>query len=137
MSKIRRRGAAMLTNRCLTHMYVIYEVSYAWLQLRQLAYKLRLWTAASAKHTCSLFCSSSFTLASGGLYSHEVGGGAVTWVGAWQEWAWAEEMYPYGHFPPQYCTDSSGFQRGPSARGGEAWKAASLNRSSSHSPLHC
>lgn len=30
-------GATMLTNRCLTHTYVIYKVSYAWLQLRQLA----------------------------------------------------------------------------------------------------
>lgn len=71
---MRRRmggGATMLTNRCLTHTYVIYKVSYAWLQLRQLALKLHLWTPASAKHTCSLFCSSFFTLASGGLYSHE------------------------------------------------------------------
>lgn len=63
----------MLTNRCLTHTYVIYKVSYAFIQRRQLAYKLYLWTPASAKHTCSLFCSSSssFILASGGLYSHE------------------------------------------------------------------
>ena len=30
-------GTTMLTNRCLTHTYVIYKVSYAWLQLRQLA----------------------------------------------------------------------------------------------------
>lgn len=99
----------MLTNRCLTHTYVIFEVS--WLPLRQLAYKLHLWTAASAKHTCSLFCSSSFTLASSGLYSHEVGGGgAVTWVGVWQEWAWAEERYPYATFLPntaQTPVDSS------------------------------
>lgn len=47
----------MLTNRCLARTYVIYKVSYALLQLRQLAYKLSLslWTSASAKHSCSLF----------------------------------------------------------------------------------
>lgn len=32
----------MLTNRCLARTYVIYKVSYALLQLRQLAYKLSL-----------------------------------------------------------------------------------------------
>lgn len=37
MSEMKRRGATMLTNRCLAHTYVIYKVSYAWLQLRQLA----------------------------------------------------------------------------------------------------
>lgn len=71
MSKNEEEGAAMLTNRCLTHTYVIYKVSYALIQLRQLAYKLYLWTPASAEHTCSVFCSSSFILASGGHYSHE------------------------------------------------------------------
>lgn len=32
----------MLTNRCLARTYVIYKVSYALLQLRQLAYKRSL-----------------------------------------------------------------------------------------------
>lgn len=66
MSENEEEGATMLTNRCLTHTYVMYKVSYALLQLRQLAYKLYLWTPASAKHTRSLFCSSSFVLASCG-----------------------------------------------------------------------
>lgn len=61
----------MSTNRCLAHTYVIYKASAAWLQLRQLAQRLHLWTPASADNTCSLLCSSSFTWASSSLYSHE------------------------------------------------------------------
>lgn len=99
----RGRCTTMSSNRCLAHTYVIYKVSTAWLQLRQLAQRLHLWTPASADNTCSLLCSSSFTWASSSLYSHEneeeeeivtlVGEEEeiVTWVGveqgAWLKWA--------------------------------------------------
>lgn len=65
----------MLTNRCLARTYVIYKVSYALLQLRQLAYKLSLSLSLSGHQPvlntlapCS--CSSSSILASAGLYFH-------------------------------------------------------------------
>lgn len=63
----------MLTNRCLARTYVIYKVSYALLQLRQLAYKLSLSLSGhqpvlNTLAPCS--CSSSSILASAGLYFH-------------------------------------------------------------------
>lgn len=128
----------MLTNRCLTHTYVIYEVFYAWLQLRQLAWKHYLWTPASGKHTCSLFCCSSFTLASNGLDSQEEEeeeeeGESHGWGLGWNGSGWW-----WGYSPKN--TRGQGFQRRPSVRDEEERDvevSASLNRSSSHSLSHC
>lgn len=121
----------MSTNRCLAHTYVIYKVSTAWLQLRQLAQRLHLWTPASADNTCSLLCSSSFTWASSSLYSDEneeeeivtlVGEEEeiVTWVGveqgAWLKWAWPVRIDQRTRLPPECRTHSGGFQCRPSAR---------------------
>lgn len=71
--KNEEEGATMLTNRCLARTYVIYKVSYALLQLRQLAYKLSLSLSGhqpvlNTLAPCS--CSSSSILASAGLYFH-------------------------------------------------------------------
>lgn len=115
------RCTTMSTNRCLAHTYVIYKVSTAWLQLRQLAQRLHLWTPASADNTCSLLCSSSFIWVSSSLYSHEKEEEEiVTWVGveqgAWLKWAWPVGIDQQTRLAPECRTHSGGFQCRPSAR---------------------